>query len=389
MVFFQVSSMILRHPKLQSAKDQQPKSGMERLDLWQSTNSFFKNTGTELAHGQISFDLFDFSYGQKKGYKNFKTFSDISARSSGNCYFYPEFNQRTHSLKFSNELYHNLSRKLAWEAVFRIRLSHGFTQLESFGNIQIKAKTQDLVLCPTMDSDRVISYEFEKAPEDAGANNGRVSRINKKYLFVQSALLYSTSEGQRRIRCHNIAVPLTNQVSEAYEFIDIIATSHMLTRKALSRFDQLTNVDASKAVVEASLNNLCKAIQRSARTPKGQHFEFSENIQYLIMYCLGVLKSQILSIPLMMNPLDTIDKVVYQRFLANSMSPEELLPVFSPQIINISDPDLNDQNYPPLEVLERRSLRPDCIYLSYNAFGIYMYIGRQTDPYFIEQIFKV
>ena len=90
-----------------------------------------------------------------------------------------------------------------------------------------------------------------------------------------------------------------------------------------------------------------------------------------------------------MNPLDTIDKVVYQRFLANSMSPEEILPVFSPQIINISDPDLNDQNYPPLEVLERRSLRPDCIYLSYNAFGIYMYIGRQTDPYFIEQIFKV
>jgi hypothetical protein len=61
-----------------------------------------------------------------------------------------------------------------------------------------------------MDSDRVISYEFEKAPEDAGANNGRLSRINKKYLFVQSALLYSTSEGQRRIRCHNIAVPLTN-----------------------------------------------------------------------------------------------------------------------------------------------------------------------------------
>jgi hypothetical protein len=71
------------------------------------------------------------------------------------------------------------------------------------------------------------------------------------------------------------------------------------------------------------------------------------------------------------------------------MSPEEILPVFSPQIINISDPELNDQNYPPLEVLERRSLRPDCIYLSYNAFGIYMYIGRQTDPYFIETIFKV
>jgi protein transport protein SEC24 len=120
--------MILRHPKLQPANAANPpKQGTERIDLWQSSNNFFKNTGTELAHGQISFDLFDFTFGQKKMYKNVKTFSDISAHSSGNMYYYPEFSARTHGLKFTNELYHNLTRKLAWEAVFRIRLSHGFT----------------------------------------------------------------------------------------------------------------------------------------------------------------------------------------------------------------------------------------------------------------------
>jgi hypothetical protein len=68
-------------------------------------------------------------------YKNVKTFSDIVAHSSGNMYYYPEFSSRTHGLKFTNELYHNLTRKIAWEAVFRIRLSHGFNQVESFGNI--------------------------------------------------------------------------------------------------------------------------------------------------------------------------------------------------------------------------------------------------------------
>lgn len=67
--------------------------------------------------------MFDFSVGIAKGYKNIKTFGDISERSNGNIYYYPEFNPRTHGTKFSNELYHNLSRKLAWEAVFRIRLS--------------------------------------------------------------------------------------------------------------------------------------------------------------------------------------------------------------------------------------------------------------------------
>jgi len=71
-----------------------------------------------------------------------------------------------HGLKLSNELYTNLTRKHSWEAVFRIRLSQGFNQIEGLGNIQIKNKTADLVLAPTMDSDRVLIYEFEKTPDD-------------------------------------------------------------------------------------------------------------------------------------------------------------------------------------------------------------------------------
>lgn len=60
--------MILRHPKLQPANNPANpiKVGVERLDLWSSVNSFFKNTGIELAHGQISFDLFSFTSGPKK-----------------------------------------------------------------------------------------------------------------------------------------------------------------------------------------------------------------------------------------------------------------------------------------------------------------------------------
>ena len=195
-----------------------------------------------------------------------------------------------------------MTRKIAWEAVFRIRLSHGFNQLESYGNIQIKNKTADLVLCPTIDNDRCYVYEFEKAPEETTPDQtGRLQRINKNFLFVQSALLYSTSEGQRRIRCHNIAIPLTNSVSEAYEYLDISATSFMLTRKALARFEKMANIEQSRSVIEAALNNMCKANQRAASRQRGEQFQFSENMQYLIMYVLGALKSQIISIPQIMN----------------------------------------------------------------------------------------
>jgi len=94
--------------------------------LVNSTNAFFSNTGSELAHTQLSVDLFIFTTG-KNQYKNLQTFADLARKSSGNLYYYPEFNARTFGTKFSNELYHNLTRRLAWEGVFRIRASKGFS----------------------------------------------------------------------------------------------------------------------------------------------------------------------------------------------------------------------------------------------------------------------
>src|ERR1700709_49589 len=93
---------------------------VERIDLVNSTNPYFSNTGSELAHMQISCDLFIFTHG-KNQYKNLSTFADLARKSSGNLYYYPEFTLRTLGMKFSNELYHCLSRRTAWEAVFRIR----------------------------------------------------------------------------------------------------------------------------------------------------------------------------------------------------------------------------------------------------------------------------
>lgn len=164
--------------------------------------------------------------------------SDLARRSSGNLYYYPEYNPRTLAMKFSNELYHGLTRKMAWEAVFRIRTSFGFNQIGTFGNVQIKAKTTDLILCPSIDQDRVMAYEIEKSDSSvAGAaeDPNRAARRDTSHIYIQSALLFSTSEGERRIRVHNIAVPLTNMKHLPYEYLDVTATVHHFARVALNR----------------------------------------------------------------------------------------------------------------------------------------------------------
>ena len=60
-------------------------------------------------------------------------------------------------------------------------------------------------------------------------------RKDNTHLYIQSALLYTTSEGERRIKVHNLAIPITNVKSQPFEFLDINAITHFLARNALSR----------------------------------------------------------------------------------------------------------------------------------------------------------
>ena len=50
----------------------------------------------------------------------------MARQSCGSLFFYSEFDVYQHSMKFTNELYTNLTRANAWESVFRVRTSAGF-----------------------------------------------------------------------------------------------------------------------------------------------------------------------------------------------------------------------------------------------------------------------
>lgn len=151
----------------------------------------------------------------------------------------------------------------------------------------------------------------------------------------------------------------------------------------------MKSMDAPKQLVENALFQLMRAYAKYLSQHQTQGVQIPENLLYLLMYGLGMVKSWACCKPIVQQPLDSIDKVVYQGFQANMFSPEELQALFSPQIIKVSDPNLSDQEYPPLESLQRTALFSSEIYLAYNGYGLYLFIGRQSDPYFINEIFKV
>ena len=241
-------------------------------------------------------------------FKNLTTMSDLAKFSNGNLHYYPEYDYYVTGLRFTNELYTSLTRSCAWEAVFRIRTSAGFNQIQSLGNRIIKQKTLDLVLCPSIDKDRVITYELERASEVSLDENKRQLVGEQRHLFIQSALLYSTAEGERRIRVHNAAIPLTNIPTLPFEYLDTSAAALFYARSALQR---LTVNEGNFMSIQSQLDqNLraiiaahakAKSLQSGSRGHQGAQQELSETLQYLQLYMRGMLRTPILA-PILQTP---------------------------------------------------------------------------------------
>lgn len=139
------------------------------------------------------------------------------------------------------------------------------------------------------------------------------------------------------------------------------------------------------------LTNLCRAMLKSQS--QISKVQLPDNIQYLIMYVLGILKSNILSPHgqggKSMILIENLDYFNYLRFALNAMSPEETLPLFNPWLMSIHDYNLTDLEPPALESLDRSTLQKSPLLLCYNGLAVYLYVNKQCDPYYLQVVFKV
>ena len=75
--------------------------------------------------------------------------------------------------------------------------------------------------------------------------------------------------------------------------------------------------------------------------------ELPEILSYLALYVYGLLKTPLCS-PVSQTPVRSqyFDKIADLRFIVNSMSPEEVVPYFYPQIYNVANHALSEEEFP-------------------------------------------
>ena len=222
----------------------------DRPELLKSTSHIFKSYAVELSHFYVSIDQFVII--THNTFKNTATLQDLSRYTHGRFYHYPQFNSYLHGIKLDQEFTTALTAKSAWESVGRIRVSGGYKQISTLGNYLVKARTADLLSLPVCDEHRFIHYELERAQGSADqSKRNKINNDDETHIFVQTALLYTSSEGERRIRVHNLAMPVTMLATDPYENCDINAISPFIMKKGIDNLENLNpNLLSTRGYIE-------------------------------------------------------------------------------------------------------------------------------------------
>jgi protein transport protein SEC24 len=184
--------------------------------LLQPATAFYKNFAVDCSPSQISIDLFLFN----PQYVDIATLNGCTKFTGGNLYYYPGFSASNSddAIKFSSEISHLLTRPLGLEAVLRIRASKGIKMSTFHGNFFLRST--DLLSLPNVNPDNSYAVELSISED-----------LKATAACFQTALLYTSCSGERRIRVLTFCVPVTSSLSEVFIGADQEAIASLLIKK--------------------------------------------------------------------------------------------------------------------------------------------------------------
>lgn len=143
----------------------------------------------------------------------------LSTLTGGTCYHYGRYSPTRDNVGFRQDVAAAIRRPFVYDCVLRVRTSSGLRVVDHFGHFHTKNGT-DLDIAG-MDSDKAIGIAL--------AHDGKFDE--KHGAVLQVAMLYTTLGGQRRIRLHNIVVPVTNSLTNIFRLVDLDTVLNLMAKQ--------------------------------------------------------------------------------------------------------------------------------------------------------------
>lgn len=261
----------------------------------------------------------------------------------------------------------------------KVRCSNGLQVSGYCGNFTQHTFGADLEF-GVIDADKACGVTF--------SYDGKLD--SKLDAHFQSALLYTTADGQRRIRCSNIVASVSENSLESMKLADQDAVVCLLSKQIATRMPEKLLKDVRNQLIEKTIDILSAYRKNfSGSHPPGQ-LVLPENLKEFAMYMLGLIKSRALKAG-----QEPTDRRVHDMRLIKSMGPGELSLYLYPRVIALHNLDEKD-GFPN----ENGHLRmPSMVRASYSRIdegGAYivdcgqmciLWLHNQVSPNLLEDLF--
>ncbi|XP_045393424.1 protein transport protein Sec24B isoform X4 [Lemur catta] len=361
---------------LQSREDPNQRSSTKVVQHLGPATDFYKKLALDCSGQQTAVDLFLLS----SQYSDLASLACMSKYSAGCIYYYPSFHY-THNPsqaeKLQKDLKRYLTRKIGFEAVMRIRCTKGLSMHTFHGNFFVRST--DLLSLANINPD--AGFAVQLSIEE--------SLTDTSLVCFQTALLYTSSKGERRIRVHTLCLPVVSSLADVYAGVDVQAAICLLANMAVDRSVSSSLSDARDALVNAVVDSL-SAYGSTVSSLQHSALVAPSSLKLFPLYVLALLKQKAFRT----GTSTRLDDRVYAMCQIKSQPLVHLMKVIHPNLYRIDR--LTDEGavhvndrvvpQPPLQKLSAEKLTREGAFLMDCGSVFYIWIGKGCDNNFIEDV---
>ncbi|GKT55558.1 protein transporter Sec24 [Colletotrichum tofieldiae] len=365
--------------KLDMREDKKLLGTSKESSLLQTANSFYKSFAVECSKNQVSIDMFLFS----SQYQDVASLSNLPRYTGGQTWFYPGWNagRPEDAIKFASEFSDYLSSEIGLEAVLRVRATTGLRMNAFYGNFF--NRSSDLCAFPAFPRDQC--YVVEVAIDE---------NLTKNVVCLQTAVLHTTCNGERRIRVMTLALPTTTNLADIYASADQQAITTYFSHKAVERALS-GGLEAARDSLQNKLIELLQTFRKElAGGSMGGGLQFPSNLRGLPILFLGLMKN----VGLRKSAQIPSDLRSAALCLLSTLPVPLLMQYIYPRLYSLHDmPDnagVPDQETsqivlpPPLNLSSERFV-PYGLYLIDDGQTQFLWAGRDAVPQLLADVFGV